>query len=133
VPVTLLVRSICRIKPGVKRLSENIRLYRVVGRYLEHSRVFQFHNDGQDDLYLGSADWMKRNLRSRVEVVFPIYDPDIKKEIIQFLEIQCTPSVKTQCLDENLRAIPWPEPPEQYCAQEAFYRLLEDGSRKGCR
>jgi polyphosphate kinase len=129
VPVTLLVRSICRIKPGVKRLSENIRLYRVVGRYLEHSRIFLFHNEGQDDLFLGSADWMKRNLRSRVEVVFPIYDPGIKKEILQFLDIQCTPSVKTQCLDENLQAIPWSEPPGQYCAQEAFYRFLEHKNR----
>jgi polyphosphate kinase len=72
---------------------------------------------------------MKRNLRSRVEVVFPIYDPAIRKEIMQFLEIQCRPSVKTQCLDENLQAIPWPEPPEQYCAQEAFYRFLKNGTR----
>lgn len=125
VPIRLMVRSICRIRPGVKGLSENIRLYRVVGRYLEHSRVFHFHNEGRDEVYLGSADWMNRNLRSRVEVVFPVYDPDVRREILQFLEIQFTPSVKSQHLDENLCVLPWPEPPEQYCAQEAFYRFLE--------
>ena len=85
VPVKLIVRSICRIKPGVPGLSENIQLYRIVGRYLEHSRIFLFFNNGKNDLYMGSADWMKRNLRSRVEVIFPILDAAIKAEVLDFL------------------------------------------------
>jgi polyphosphate kinase len=128
VPVKVIVRSICRIKPGVPGLSENIQLYRIVGRYLEHSRIFVFLNNGNNDLYMGSADWMKRNLRSRVEVVFPILDAVIKAEVLDFLDIQLTPAIKTQLLSENLETINWPEPPEQYSAQLSFYKYLQQKS-----
>jgi polyphosphate kinase len=126
VPVKMIVRSICRIKPGVKGLSENITLLRVVGRYLEHSRVFHFVNEGKNEIYLGSADWMRRNLRNRVEVVFPIIDPAIKEEILSFLRIQLTPATKTQMLSPDLSTIPWQHPPEQYSAQESFAQHLEN-------
>jgi polyphosphate kinase len=125
VPVKLCVRSICRLKPGIKGLSENIKLIRVVGRYLEHSRVFVFYNGGRNDIFLGSADWMSRNLHSRVEVVFPVYDDAIKSEILDFMAIQFTPAEKTQLLSGNLEQLEWPNGVEQYCAQEAFYNYLK--------
>jgi polyphosphate kinase len=75
VKVDLLVRGICCLKPGVKGISENIRVISVLGRYLEHSRIYYFYNGGEDEIYLGSADLMPRNLNHRVEVIFPVEDP----------------------------------------------------------
>ena len=74
VKVDLLVRGICCLRPGVPRVSENIRVTSVVGRFLEHARIYYFRNGGDDEVFLGSADWMPRNLEGRVEVVFPIED-----------------------------------------------------------
>ena len=72
--VDLLVRGICCLVPGIKGVSENIRVISVLGRYLEHSRIYYFYNGGEEELYLGSADLMQRNLNHRVEVVFPVED-----------------------------------------------------------
>ena len=76
VKVDLLIRGICSLVPGVKDVSENIRVISVLGRYLEHSRIYYFHNDGDEEIYLGSADLMPRNLNHRVEVVFPVERPE---------------------------------------------------------
>jgi polyphosphate kinase len=129
VKISLIVRSVCRLRPGVEGLSENITLIRVVGRYLEHSRVFIFNNNGSPKIYLGSADWMERNLRSRVEVVFPVYDEECKKEIVRFMEIQLSPYRKSNLIDGKLQPIPCnPATITGYDAQEAFYQFI---SKKG--
>lgn len=84
VKIDLIIRSICCLKPQIKGLSENIHVRSIVGRFLEHTRVYYFHNAGIDDLYCASADWMGRNLFSRVETCFPIEDKKLKKQIIEF-------------------------------------------------
>ncbi len=81
VPIDLVVRGICCLRPGVKGMSETIRVGSIVGRFLEHSRVYRFVNGGQDDIYLGSADFMNRNLDRRVEVLFPLLDERIKERV----------------------------------------------------
>jgi polyphosphate kinase len=81
VEIDLIVRGICSLRPGVKGLSENIRVRSIVGRFLEHSRIFYFLNGGKDEVYCGSADWMPRNLFERCEVVFPVQDPQIGARI----------------------------------------------------
>src|SRR5262249_50791247 len=85
VPIDLIVRGICMLRPGVPGLSENIRVRSVVGRFLEHSRVMCFSNGGDDDIYIGSADWMSRNLKHRIEVAMPVSDPESKKYLKETL------------------------------------------------
>jgi len=85
VEIKLIIRGICSLIPGVKDLSENIEVRSIVGRYLEHSRLFYFYNDGAEEIYLSSADMMQRNLDRRVEVAFPIENPRLKDELIKTL------------------------------------------------
>lgn len=87
VQIDLIVRGICCLRPGVEGVSENIRVISVVGRLLEHSRIFYFHNDGDEEVYIGSADWMQRNLDRRVETITPVEDPCIAKELQEILGI----------------------------------------------
>ena len=82
VKIDLIVRGACVLRPGVPGASDNIRVRSIVGRFLEHSRIFYFSNDGADDIYLASADWMNRNLFRRVEVAFPVLDPVLKTRVI---------------------------------------------------
>jgi polyphosphate kinase len=83
VKIDLIVRGVCGLKPGIEGLSANIRVRSIVGRFLEHSRVFYFHNDGAEDVYLASADWMERNFFRRIEVCFPLLDPALKRRVIR--------------------------------------------------
>jgi len=82
VPITLHVRSLCRLRPGIPGISENIKVFSTVGRFLEHTRAYRFHAGGEDHIYLSSADWMERNLYRRVETAFPIIDPSLKRRIL---------------------------------------------------
>src|SRR5690606_36875359 len=94
VKVDLIVRGICALRFGVRGISDNIRVRSIVGRFLEHSRVYYFHNDGQPDLYCASADWMERNFFRRIEVCFPVEDKGHRERILQDLEIYLADNVQ---------------------------------------
>ena len=125
VKIELIVRSICRLIPGVHGMSENIKVTRIVDRYLEHGRVFIFHNLGKNDVYLGSADWMNRNIYRRIEVCFPIYNEQIKQEMIAIIEIQKQDNVQAVCIDENMNNIPVKSSRTPVESQRDIYQLLK--------
>lgn len=99
VKIKLIIRGICCLIPGVPGLSEHIEIVSIVDRFLEHARVFVFHNGGQERIFLSSADWMERNLSFRIETTFPVYDPDLKAEIMALLDLQLNDNVKARILD----------------------------------
>lgn len=101
VEIELIVRGICCLKVGIPGISENIHVRSIVGNFLEHSRIFFFLNDGEEELYMGSADWMPRNLEKRVEIVFPVEDEQIKKEVMHILDIQMKDNVKASILQAD--------------------------------
>mgnify|MGYP000096084036 CR=1 FL=1 len=88
VKIDLIVRDTCRLRPGIPGLSDNVTVISVTGRFLEHSRIYYFHNCGDEEYYIGSADLMKRNLESRVEVVAPVLDPKLRQELRLILDAQ---------------------------------------------
>lgn len=98
VPITLVVRGICCLVPGVAGISENIRVLSIVGQLLEHSRIFRFENRGCQRLYLGSADWMPRNLDRRVELVFPVEDEEIRRRVNEVIELNIRDTVNARVL-----------------------------------
>ncbi|MFH1196824.1 MAG: polyphosphate kinase 1 [bacterium] len=102
VKIDLIIRGICCLVPGIPGLSENIKVISIVGRFLEHSRIYYFYNNGKEEIYSGSADMMQRNLDRRVETIFPIEDPKIKRLIIKnILEISLKDNVKARILHSN--------------------------------
>ncbi|NND07706.1 MAG: polyphosphate kinase 1 [Saprospiraceae bacterium] len=103
VKIRLIIRGICCLVPGVKGVSENITAISIVDRYLEHARIFIFHNDGDEKIYLSSADWMTRNLSFRVETAFPINDPAIRKTINDLIDLQMNDNVKARIIDKNAK------------------------------
>lgn len=94
VKIDLIVRGICCLKVGIPKVSENITVRSIVGTFLEHSRIFYFQNGGQEEYYMGSADWMPRNLDKRVEILFPVEDEDLKREVRHILDIQLADTLK---------------------------------------
>ena len=101
VKIELVVRGICCLKAGVQGLSENISVRSIVGNFLEHSRIFCFCNDGSPEVYMGSADWMPRNLDRRVEITFPVEDPELKKQVVHILEVELEDNVKAHVLQPD--------------------------------
>ncbi len=102
VPIKMIVRGICSIVPGIEGHSENIEVTSIVDRYLEHARVFIFHNKGNKLVYLSSADWMTRNLSWRVEAIFPIYNEGLRQQILDIIDLQLRDNVKTRILDSEM-------------------------------
>ena len=101
VKIELIVRGICCLKAGVPGLSENIHVRSIVGNFLEHSRIFYFYNDGREEVYMGSADWMPRNLDRRVEIMFPVEDPALRDRLCHMLEVQLEDNVKAHILQPD--------------------------------
>lgn len=101
VKIDLIVRGICCLKAGVPGLSENITVRSIVGNFLEHSRIFYFENSGREEVYMGSADWMPRNLDRRVEITFPVEDPALKERVIHMLDVVLADNVKAHFLQPD--------------------------------
>lgn len=121
VKIELIVRGICCLKTGIEGVSENITVRSIVGNFLEHARIFYFYNNGAEEVYMGSADWMPRNLVRRVEIVFPVLDPEVKKQVMHIVEIQLEDTLKARILQPDgsyervdLRG------KEKICAQDYF-------------
>jgi polyphosphate kinase len=121
VKVDLIVRGICMLRPSIPGLSENIRVRSVVGRFLEHSRVFWFSNGGDDEVYIGSADWMTRNLKNRIEVVAPVTDPNSKRYLRDvLLDAYLSDNTKARELQADGRYVPVNRGGEPFSSQAYF-------------
>lgn len=125
VQIDLIVRGMCCLKPGVPGLSQTIRVMSVIGRLLEHTRIFYFRNGGQTEIYIGSADWMSRNLDRRVEVTTPVRDPDLLQELQEVLSITLADNRQAWDLDPNgsyLQRHPAPGDPVRATQQHLYER-----------
>lgn len=135
VEIELVIRGICCLRAGVPGLSEHISVRSIVGNFLEHSRIFYFLNDGSPEVYMGSADWMPRNLDRRVEIMFPVEDEGLKEKVIHILEVELEDNVKAHILQpdgtyekEDKRGKVLINSQEQFC-QEAV-QLAKEGKGK---
>ncbi|MDQ1265504.1 MAG: polyphosphate kinase [Bacteroidota bacterium] len=122
VKINLLVRGICCLKPNIPGISENIEVRSILGRFLEHSRIFYFKNGGNEEFYLSSADWMSRNLHKRVELMFPVYDVKLRERLRSMLELYWKDNLKSWRLmyDGHYKRIKPAESDELFCAQDYF-------------
>ena len=129
VEVKLNVRGICCLRPGLEGVSENIEVVSIVDRFLEHARIFYFRNGGHEEVYLSSADWMRRNLSKRIETMFPIVDPRLKTRAIEILETFLADNVKAKRLlpDGNWQPVPPVGP--RVRAQESLYQGVAEAVR----
>ncbi|MCX7743457.1 MAG: polyphosphate kinase 1 [Flavobacteriales bacterium] len=125
VKIDLIVRSICCLKPN-SDYSENITVRRIVDTFLEHARVFVFYHQGEQKIYLSSADWMKRNLYHRIELGFPLEDQILKQEMLDILSLQLKDNTKARILDEELNNKVIPQEGEKIRAQHAIYEYLRN-------
>ncbi|HYK22604.1 MAG TPA: polyphosphate kinase 1 [Pyrinomonadaceae bacterium] len=127
VQVDLIVRGICMLRPGIPGLSENIRVRSVVGRFLEHSRVFWFSNGGDNEVYIGSADWMTRNLKHRIEVVAPVTDPEAKHYLRDvLLETYLSDNTKARELQPDGKYVPIKGGGKPFNSQTYFIKDFHD-------
>jgi polyphosphate kinase len=126
VEIDLIVRGMCSLRPGVKGLSERIRVRSIVGRFLEHSRIFSFANGGKPEVYCGSADWMPRNLVERCEVVFPVTQPELAKRLREeILAAYLVDNMKTRLLLPDGEYVKAPQVGPAFSAQEFFMRIAQ--------
>lgn len=122
VPVDMLVRGNCSMVTGVPGVSENIHINGIIDRYLEHSRILIFANGGEEKYYIGSADWMPRNLDHRIEVLAPVYEPDIKKDLKRVIEFGLQDTMQGRIVDGSGENRPWGNGTEAlFRSQEALY------------
>ena len=130
VQIDLIVRGMCSLRPGLEKVSERIRVVSIVDRYLEHARIFYFHNGGNPNYWLASADWMPRNFNRRIEIAFPVMEPQIQKRLKNIVELQLAETVKGW----------WMQPDGSYARsrntempalrfQERFYEILQAEDR----
>ena len=129
VKIDLIIRGICCLVPN-QPYSQNIRITRIVDAYLEHARVWYFYNNGQENVYLTSADWMERNLHRRIEAAFPIYSEKLKREIIDILFIQLEDNTSAVWLNENLDNVFKHNDNPPIRAQQEIYRYLKQVSER---
>ncbi len=127
VEIHMIVRGICCLAPGIPGQSENIQITSIVDRYLEHARVFYFHHSGKHHVYLGSADWMSRNLSRRVEVITPIFETTVKKQLLRVLRLQLRDNVKARIIDQYLRNdfVPQEEGDKKHQSQKETYKYFK--------
>jgi polyphosphate kinase len=126
VEIDLIVRGMCSLRPGVKGLSERIRVRSIVGRYLEHSRIFSFANGGKKEIYCGSADWMPRNLFERCEVLFPVTQPDLAKRLCEeILAAYLADNTKARLLQPDGEYVRAPRIGAAFSAQDYLTRIAE--------
>ena len=131
VQIDLIVRGICCLRPGIPGLSENIRVRSVIGRFLEHTRIYHFHHAGEDLVYCSSADWMDRNLFNRVETAFPVNEPALKAQVLeQGLEYYLRDNGKAWELhgDGIYRRVQRAEHEAPFLAQQALLEALSGGA-----
>ena len=134
VRIQLVVRGFCTLRPGVPGMSENITVMSVIGRFLEHSRIYYFHNQGQGEYYIGSADWMYRNLNNRVEAITPILDPELQKRLRHILDIMLAD--QRQAWDMQPDGAYVQRTPREDAGDNAIgthKRLMEEARREGVR
>ena len=127
VKITMIVRGICCLIPGVPFMSENISAISIVDRFLEHDRVYIFHNKGNEKIFLSSADWMKRNLSRRIEIAFPVYNKELKKRVKEIMKIKLHDNVKARIIDEKqTNEYKRTEPETPHRSQDEVYDFLKN-------
>ena len=131
VKIELIIRGICCLRAGVSGLSENIQVRSIVGNFLEHARIFWFENAGAEEIYMGSADWMPRNLDKRVEILFPVENPELKKEVKHILEVQLADNMKAHILmPDGSYEKPDRRGKTPVCAQDTFCKEAVERVKK---
>lgn len=133
VQIRLIVRGICCLRAGVKGLSENIEVRSLIGRFLEHSRIFYYYNDGREDLFLSSADWMPRNLNRRVEILFPVLDESCRQRVLEVLNLQLQDTERARIMlgDASYQRFRLPnDDPKHLDSQKTLMELAIDASQK---
>ncbi len=124
VKINLIIRGICRLVPGIRDISENITVRRIIDRYLEHGRIFIFNNNGNPLIYCGSADWMSRNIYHRIEVCFPIYDEEMKAAIQQIVKLQLEDNAQAVIINNLMQNVPITSGAGKMQSQNAIFKLL---------